>query len=89
MDHAKIQRAEAVLKYQFEDQHILWEALQVPGSGVLRSGPRLFYNGNLRLAVLGDAVADMVLCQVWYERGESKGKTSRHQCNLSCNLLIL
>jgi len=76
MNQTKIRGAEAALDYNFHDLHILWEALQAAGSGVMRSGPRLFDNGNSKLAVLGDTVADMVLCQVWYEQGNSKGNSA-------------
>lgn len=86
MNQTKIRGAEAALDYNFHDLHILWEALQAAGSGVMRSGPRLFDNGNSKLAVLE------IPWRIWCcaKCGMNKGiqrVTALTQCTFPRNLL--
>ncbi|KAL8657666.1 MAG: hypothetical protein Q9226_001696 [Calogaya cf. arnoldii] len=67
---------EAIIAYPFRDRFILWEALQAAGSPVSLmggAGGRSIPNGNKRLAVLGDKLLDLVLCEQWYPDGQAKG----------------
>lgn len=58
---------ESITDYTFIDRNIAIEALNIAGSGTTTSGTRTFINGNKRLAVLGDRVAEQILCDAWYE----------------------
>lgn len=71
--NAKIARAEAVIDYSFQDANIVWEALQAPGSGVVRSGTRSIRDGNKRLAIVGDAVLKLIINVENYEQGLTRG----------------
>lgn len=53
----KLELAQTILGYEFNDPSLLWEALQAPGSGVLMSAGRMLTNeGNKPLAAIGDAL---------------------------------
>lgn len=69
----KMMGAEAAIMYTFLDDDILWEALQAPGSGVVLSGFRRIPNGNKRLAIVGDAVLNLVISSQNYQRGLTRG----------------
>jgi hypothetical protein len=77
MDHprvlGKINHCQEILGYQFNDQHLCWEALQTAGNGVTSSGPRRIPNGSKRLAILGNFVLSLLLSQEWYRGGEAEG----------------
>ena len=65
---------ENILGYTFSDKSIIWEALQAPGSGVYNSGSRpISGKGNKRLALMGDAAAELVLRVYWYKSGSQLG----------------
>ena len=70
----KVQACEDIVGYYFTDPHICWEALQVAGSGVYRSGTRLITEGNKRMAVVGDRAIDLVLSEDWLATGATKGE---------------
>lgn len=63
----KITRLEDIIDYTFNDRMIAIEALNIAGSGTIKAGSRTFINGNKRLAILGDRIAEQVLCDAWYE----------------------
>lgn len=68
-----VKKCENIIGYTFNDPHVLWEALQLAGSGVSSTGTRIVQDGNKRLAVLGDLVLEIVLCKKWYDDGKSRG----------------
>lgn len=68
----KVQACEAIIHHGFNDPHLCWEALQVAGSGVNHSGTHRIPNGNKRLAVVGDAVIDLILSEDWFESGANE-----------------
>jgi ribonuclease III len=76
MDHPrmmeKVQACEAIIDHVFNDPLLCWEALQVAGSGVSHSGTHCILNGNKRLAVVGDAVIDLILSKDWFESGANE-----------------
>ncbi|KAK4695066.1 hypothetical protein P7C71_g2617, partial [Lecanoromycetidae sp. Uapishka_2] len=67
MDHpqfmAKIQGAEGILNYTFNNNLLLWEALQAAGSWVFTIGRRRILDDNKRLAIVGDKVLDLALAE--------------------------
>lgn len=70
---SKIEACQSIIGYEFQDHHIVWEALQMAGSGITTSGGRQIPNGNKRLAILGDNALEIILCQRWYAGGKAKG----------------
>lgn len=54
------------LGYDFNNNAVLSEALDTSGTVV--------HDSNKRLALLGDAVATLVILKDWYGTGTSKGK---------------
>lgn len=69
----KVRRCQETIGYEFKDEHLGWEALQMAGNGIKRSGSRVFDNGNKRLAILGEFVIDIILSQEWYQSGGDEG----------------
>ena len=67
--------AQAVINYVFNDPFILWEALNAAGSNVSSAGNRTFFDGNKRLALLGDTVLKTALVDDWYPSGQPRGIT--------------
>ncbi|KAE9963223.1 hypothetical protein BLS_009509 [Venturia inaequalis] len=72
--NVKIAQAEAAIDYSFKDANLIWEALQAPGSGVVRSGTRQIPNGNKRLALVGDVVLKLIINVENYEQGLTRGE---------------
>ena len=56
----RIAAAESVCGYNFANQDLLWEALQLAGSGVRVDG-RILVQGNKPLANVGDAVISLLI----------------------------
>jgi len=78
MSTIKMDRAERLIGYTFTQRDLLWEALQVAGSGQARIGGRDTSKGNERLAIVGDGVLSYVLSKEWYATGENKGEMLLH-----------
>jgi dsRNA-specific ribonuclease len=74
MSTIKMDRAERLIGYTFTQRDLLWEALQVAGSGQARIGGRDTSKGNERLAIVGDSILSYVLSKEWYATGENKGE---------------
>ena len=73
MDEA-VAGVELVLNYIFNNKAILWEAIQAPGPHVSSTPARFITKeGNIRMALKGDAAASAVLLDLWYESGSQKG----------------
>lgn len=70
----KIAQVEATIAYTFINKDLIWEALQVAGSTVTQAGDRYFPDGNKRLAILGDRIAEQIFTAEWYETGHTKGR---------------
>lgn len=78
----KLERAEAIIGYhpQKPQEFYLWEALQVAGSGHTRIVGRSAYDGNKRLAIVGDTAMALALARPWYKKDETLGLSScRHR----------
>ena len=71
--NSAIQGVEATIGYHFAEPLILWEALQATGNGIRSAGTRRFADGNMRLAVVGDAILKLALLEEWYVGTESRG----------------
>lgn len=71
---AKLELAQNILGYQFNDLSLLWEALQAPGSEVLFSAGRRFTNeGNKPLAAIGDALLSLYIKDRAHSHGQPIG----------------
>lgn len=69
----KVQRCQEIIKYEFIDQDLGWEALQMAGNGTKVAGSREIPNGNKRLAILGEFVINVILSRDWYDSGANEG----------------
>lgn len=74
----KTQTVEAAIGYVFDDKDLIWEALNLAGSGIMHAGRRVFDKGNQKLAIIGDRMADVALAVEWYGKGHSKGMDLCH-----------
>ncbi|KAG9680772.1 hypothetical protein KCU95_g15282, partial [Aureobasidium melanogenum] len=86
----KLERAEALIGYRLQkpEEGYLWEALQVAGSGQYRIADRLVYDGNKRLAIVGDTAMALAIARPWYEKDDTLGDwDSKRQRLLSNNNL--
>ncbi|KAJ8121871.1 hypothetical protein O1611_g9987 [Lasiodiplodia mahajangana] len=72
----KIEMAQRLLNYKFENEDLLWEALQAPGSDVTTLNERLLAQGNKNLASVGDAVITLVIRHHCYNMDRSIGYTA-------------
>ena len=73
MDMTKVQGVETVINYTFTEPLILWEALQATGNGIRSVEMRTFADGNMRLALVGDAILKVALLEEWYAGTEPRG----------------
>lgn len=73
----KLERAEALIGYHLQkpEEGYLWEALQVAGSGQCRTTGRSAYDGNKRLAIVGDTAMTLAIARPWYEKDDTLGST--------------
>ncbi|CAO1596811.1 MAG: hypothetical protein LQ349_001584 [Xanthoria aureola] len=77
----KTHACEAAIGYKFQDPWLLWEALQADGSPVAHLGIPRYEAGNMRLAIVGDRILDLLLALHWYPTGQKRVAfdTLRHQ----------
>ena len=68
-----VQGVEAIINYHFAEPLILWEALQATGNGIVSVGARSFADGNMRLALVGDAILKLALLEEWYAGTQPRG----------------
>jgi ribonuclease-3 len=74
---AKLKEVEEIIRYHFNDQALLEEALQAAGAAVSDPHIKGDRQGNKRLALLGDALLSMMLLDRWYDSGKDTGKRHR------------
>ncbi|KAI1162225.1 hypothetical protein F5B18DRAFT_625118 [Nemania serpens] len=72
----RISKAQQIVNYEFNNEDLLWEALQAPRSDVPMLNERALTQGNKRLASLGDAVATMIIKHECYTKNHSTGDTN-------------
>lgn len=72
----KTHACEAAIGYKFQDPWLLWEALQADGSPVAHLGIPRYEAGNMRLAIVGDRILDLLLALHWYPTGQKRGMLS-------------
>ena len=72
---ARVGRIEGIMGYKFKDKMICIEALKTTSATT-----PLYFNGvihhidkNNRLALLGDRVISLALCDVWFKTGNTNG----------------
>lgn len=71
-----IEAVESIIQYKFTNTDLLWEALHSRGMSKQIPGKAPHTDGNLRLAVLGDAVLQLCLAEDWYADGtKDRGKS--------------
>ncbi|KAI1433634.1 ribonuclease III domain-containing protein [Xylaria sp. CBS 124048] len=70
----KLQTAETVIKYEFENKELLWEALQAAGSDMHELSGHS--QGNKRLASLGDSLIALVVKRDGYLKKYTTGQTA-------------
>jgi ribonuclease-3 len=85
---AKIARVEEIIGYTFTDKVLCAEALQTAGFPQDRltiTGTIHLIRTNSRIAVLGDAVMALVLCEVWFPyRNNQRKNSASHLPVLEC-----
>lgn len=85
-----VRGCENAIRYIFTDKRLCAEALNAAGPSVSwyydDNGSHRTLPKNDRLAVLGDNVAESVLCRRWYRGGQSKG--SNHTCHTTARPLL-
>ncbi|TRX96733.1 hypothetical protein FHL15_002399 [Xylaria flabelliformis] len=69
----KIYMAQQILNYKFQNEDLLWEALQAPASDVALLNGRKLTQGNKGLAGVGDAVISLVIKSDCYRKDRSIG----------------
>lgn len=76
-DQEKVERVMAILGHRISDGHLghLWEALQLPGSGVFQIDGRAITEGNKRLAIVGDRALELASVMQWRLSGHARGNT--------------
>ncbi|KAI0555164.1 ribonuclease III domain-containing protein [Xylaria curta] len=81
----KIHTAQQILKYKFQDEDLLWEALQTPTSNVAVLNGRKLTQGNKGLAGVGDAVITLVIKREYYSMDRNIGETTQSLNRLTNN----
>ncbi|KAI1757214.1 ribonuclease III domain-containing protein [Xylaria castorea] len=77
MDRAsKIYMAQQILNYKFQNENLLWEALQAPGSNIAELDGRKLTQGNKSLASIGDAIITLVIRCDCHRMDRNIGETS-------------
>jgi len=81
---SKINTTEAVeslIQYKFTNTDLLWEALHTRGIDTGVADRIIHRDGNLRLAIVGDAVIHLCLAEDWFADGtkDRGGVTSTYR----------
>jgi len=63
---------QTAIDYQFSNSLYLLEALRTPGAGYHTASSQSGYDGNKRLAYLGEAVLKTILLEDWYLAGADR-----------------
>lgn len=74
----KIALAERAIGQTIRDKMLVLEALQTSGNHIRWNNRLISVRKNDNLAVLGDVVMKMILCEAWYETGRPKGKSTEN-----------
>ncbi|KAI1613948.1 ribonuclease III domain-containing protein [Exophiala viscosa] len=83
-NEAKVERCEAIIKYELPNKLKCLEALQASGHTLRWDRQLVPIRRNDSLAVFGDAATKAYLCRRWYDSGRSKGQwTQAEQALLS------
>ena len=70
---------EKIILHQFEDNHLLTEALEAAGAHKHSDTKSEKDEGNKRLAMIGDALIRLAILDDWYPNGATIGKLVRCQ----------
>ncbi len=69
----KTHACERLIGYQFKEPLLLWEALQAMGTAYDMPQMPRYDDGNMRLAIVGDRVLDLLLALKWYPTWRARG----------------
>ncbi|KAJ9643484.1 hypothetical protein H2199_004163 [Coniosporium tulheliwenetii] len=83
-----IAQAQTILGYQFNNVAYLREALHAAGSGFIKDGQQILHEGNKRLAVLGNAVIQLILQQDWYGSGRSRESGNQNLSRIAASQFL-
>lgn len=70
---AKLELAQTIIGYRFEQIDLLWEALQAAGSGVPFLNGHYLHEGNKSMAIVGDKLLGLHLAKIGRTRNERIG----------------
>lgn len=65
--------ATEILRYAFQNEELLWEALQAYGSGVYFVNQHLLRQGNRSLSTIGGAVIELAVTHRCYREQKTPG----------------
>ncbi|KAI1734338.1 ribonuclease III domain-containing protein [Xylaria scruposa] len=86
MDRAsKIHMAQQILNYKFQNEDLLWEALQTPAASITVLNGLKLTQGNKGLAGVGDAVITLVIKRDFYRMDRRIGETTQNLNSLTNN----
>lgn len=81
----KISTCQTILRHEFKDTLHCIRALQASGHWLIWEGHEMSPEPkNDRVAVLGDVIAKLILCEKWHATNHDKGKTAINSNYPSC-----
>ncbi|KAI0486022.1 ribonuclease III domain-containing protein [Xylaria cf. heliscus] len=72
----KLATAQKIIDYEFQNEDLLWEALQAPGSDVPTLNGRRLAEGNKGLSLVGDGVISLVIRLDSYMKNQYIGEAN-------------
>ncbi|KAL8716454.1 MAG: hypothetical protein Q9220_000361 [cf. Caloplaca sp. 1 TL-2023] len=88
-DFARAQACGDTIGYTFKDPLLLLEALQANGSGrcdaLMAERSDRYWQGNMRLAVVGDRILDILLALKWYPTWHVRSEYDLLRINITTN----
>ncbi|KAL8742475.1 MAG: hypothetical protein Q9184_008251 [Pyrenodesmia sp. 2 TL-2023] len=81
----KTHACELLIGYQFKEPLLLWEALQAMGSAYDMPQMPRYDDGNMRLAIVGDRVLDLLLALKWYPSWQPRVDYGKMRLKITSN----
>lgn len=76
LDLSQVHDCQEAIGYTFQDELLLWEALQASGSLICHGTIPRYRAGNTRLAIVGDKLLDLLLSLEWYPTWHDRRETA-------------